>query len=187
MLVNPKNMSVTLEAAHGATISSTIQLMATFSGLDQIYLTGSIYDGISFGNTSANANKLDYYQEGTWTVTIVGTTTTGAATYTTRQGRYVRVGKYVFVTCEVEWTGGTGTGNLRIRGLPFTVLSTGVFSSVSIYSSNVASPAGTVLQGGFLNNSADIFLASVATGGGAAAALAYDAAGGLWVSGWYEV
>jgi hypothetical protein len=187
VLVNPKNMSVTLEAAHGATISATIQVMATFSGLDQIYLTGDVYDGISFGNTSANASKLDYYQEGTWTVTIVGTTTTGAATYPTSLGRYVRVGKYVFVTCEVEWTGGTGAGNLRIRGLPFTVLSTGVFSSASIYSSNVASPAGTVLQGGFLNNSVDIFLASVPTGGGAAAALAYDAAGGLWVSGWYEV
>ena len=186
---SPKNMSVTLEAVNnfGGGVAATIQAMATFSGLDQIYLRGDVYDGISFGNTSASASKLDYYQEGTWTVTIVGTTTTGAATYITPLGRYVRVGKYVFVTCEVEWTGGTGAGFLRIRGLPFTVLSTGVFSSAAIYSSNVASPAGTVLQGGFLNNSVDIFLASVPTGGGAAAALAYDAAGGLWVSGWYEV
>ena len=182
-----KSSRVRMIATHNSGGSAEIRAEGTSSGLDQIYLTGDVYDGISFGNNSANANKLDYYQEGTWTVTIVGTTTTGAATYPTSLGRYVRVGKYVFVTCEVEWTGGTGAGNLRIRGLPFTVLSTGVFSSASIYSSNVASPAGTVLQGGFLNNSADIFLASVPTGGGAAAALAYDAAGGLWVSGWYEV
>ena len=182
-----KSSRVRMIATHNSGGSAEIRAEGTSSGLDQIYLMGDVYDGISFGNASASANKLDYYQEGIWTVAIVGTTTTGAATYPSRQGTYVRVGKYVFVTCEVEWTGGTGSGNIRIRGLPFTVLSTGVFSSASIYSSNVASPAGTVLQGGFLNNSADIFLASVPTGGGAASALAYDAAGGLWVSGWYEV
>jgi hypothetical protein len=40
--------------------------------------TGGLYVG-----GSADANKLDDYEEGTWTPAVIGTTVAGTATYTT--------------------------------------------------------------------------------------------------------
>lgn len=181
------NTSVRLEARNTSGTEPYIMVMATSSQLPQIYLSGNLVGGISFQNTSSDATKLDYYLEGSWTPNVVGTTTTGTVTYSTRQGKYVRIGKIVWIAVEVEWTGGTGTGGLRIRNLPFTVLNGGAFTSCAVYHNNIALPANAVLQAGFLDNTTDIYFATVVTGGGAAAVLAYDAAGGLWVSGTYEV
>ena len=179
--------SVRLEARNTSGTEPYIMVMATSSQLPQIYLSGNLVGGISFQNTSSDATKLDYYLEGSWTPNVVGTTTTGTVTYSTRQGKYVRIGKIAWIAVEVEWTGGTGTGLLRIRNLPFTVLNGGAFTTCAVYHNNIALPANAVLQAGFLDNTTDIYFATVVTGGGAAAALAYDAAGGLWVSGTYEV
>lgn len=69
------------------------------------------------GDTSA----LDYYLEGTFTPTI---TLGGAAvgmTYGTQLGSYTRIGNRVMFDAYVVLTAkGSSTGELRIRGLPFT-------------------------------------------------------------------
>lgn len=65
-------------------------------------------------SASAGANDLDDYEEGTWTPAVGGN-----ATYTTQIGRYVKVGKFVWVwgklTINVLGTGSATT----ISGLPF--------------------------------------------------------------------
>lgn len=73
---------------------------------------------ISFPATavpSADANTLDDYEEGTWTVAVGGT-----ATYTTQVGSYNKWGRSVFVwgnlTINVLGTGSTSA----MSGLPFT-------------------------------------------------------------------
>ena len=71
-------------------------------------------------NASANANTLDDYEEGTFTPTAVGSTTAGTGTYGTRTGVYTKIGRFVHVYISIDWSAHTGTGNLRISGLPFS-------------------------------------------------------------------
>lgn len=79
--------------------------------------------GISFPAVQApstDANTLDDYEEGTFTPTVAGATTAGVGTYTTRTGRYTKIGRMVHFTLGVVWTAHTGTGATEITGLPFT-------------------------------------------------------------------
>ena len=81
-----------------------------------LYLSGGVY----LGGTGA-ANKLDSYEEGTWTPTIIGGTTS-----TTFSGRYTKIGRMVYANF---YSGGfaitNASGIASIGGLPFTVKSTG--------------------------------------------------------------
>ena len=82
--------------------------------------------GITFPATAVAAsdvNTLDDYEEGTWTpVYVAQTGTLGAITYANVQGVYTKIGKLVTVTggfyC-TAFAAGTGSGDLRINGLPF--------------------------------------------------------------------
>lgn len=71
-------------------------------------------------NPSTNVNTLDDYEEGTWTPTLGGSGGTSGQSYNARSGRYVKIGKLVFVVFDIQMgTKGTLTGNLEIQGLPF--------------------------------------------------------------------
>ena len=85
---------------------------ASFSG--SLIASGGVY----LGGTGA-ANKLDDYEEGTWTPT--GTNFTVSNVY---QARYTKIGRQVTVNAYITGTGGSG-GNANIQGLPFTVISSG--------------------------------------------------------------
>ncbi len=84
-----------------------------------IQTSGGIYVG-----GSAEANKLDDYEEGTWTPVIADASTGGnTGTATTAVGSYTKVGRQVTVNVRIDdldTTGMTGANNLFIRGLPFT-------------------------------------------------------------------
>ena len=79
--------------------------------------------GIAFPATqsaSTDANTLDDYEEGTFTPTIEGTTTAGTTTYSSRQGTYVKIGKYVHLQIFIVLAAAhTGTGGTKISGFPF--------------------------------------------------------------------
>jgi hypothetical protein len=87
--------------------------------------------GIQFqGNTGA-ANALNYYEEGSWTPILGGTSGGSYTASGINSGRYVRVGNQVTVNGNLNWSGGGPfTGNLAIFGLPFA--SSGVRSAGSI-------------------------------------------------------
>lgn len=72
-------------------------------------------------NASSNANTLDDYEEGTWTPTILGSSTAGTGqTYTTQVGSYEKVGRQVIARFFLSVSGlGTAAGNTLIGGLPF--------------------------------------------------------------------
>jgi hypothetical protein len=81
--------------------------------------------GITFPatkNPSSNANTLDDYEEGSFTPSIIGSTSAGTASYSNRDGRYTKIGRFVHVVITLVWTGHTGTGNMLVSGLPFSVL-----------------------------------------------------------------
>lgn len=78
-------------------------------------------NGIKLGNTAnSNTNVLDWYEKGTFTPIVVGSTTAGVGTYTVQNGRYIRVGSVVFITLYVGWSAHTGVGTMNIVGIPFT-------------------------------------------------------------------
>jgi len=76
--------------------------------------------GITFPATqsaSSNANTLDDYEEGTWTPTI-----TNASSYVMQVGRYVKIGKLVYINADIVCSfTNTGTTVQKIGGLPFTI------------------------------------------------------------------
>jgi hypothetical protein len=77
-------------------------------------------------NPSSNANTLDDYEEGTWTPVVRFGGNSAGQTYTSQTGRYVKIGRNVYVSCYVYMSNiGTSTGNLDVTGLPFSSEATG--------------------------------------------------------------
>ncbi len=79
--------------------------------------------GISFSPTSdttgMTSELLSDYEEGTFTPTITGWT----GTYSIQYGVYTKIGRQVFIHCEVQTTGGTGTFSANwpgVNNLPFS-------------------------------------------------------------------
>jgi hypothetical protein len=93
------------------------------SRFKDLYLSGGVY----LGGTGA-ANKLDDYEEGTWTPVMTGSTgSAGSASTTVYGARYTKVGNLVTVMCYIRWSDvGSYSGNAAISGLPFTSANDGV-------------------------------------------------------------
>jgi len=136
--------------------------------------------GIQFNGDTAAANALDDYEEGTFTPTVIGTSTAGTGTYSTQNGRYIKIGTLVFVEVAMEWSAHTGTGSMWFSGLPFTsgASSTGAGIIVGRIN-NIALTAGNYLSGYQINNSVNIALRQLPTGGGAEGSVALDTAGAI--------
>ena len=92
-----------------------------------------------------------------WTPTLVGSTTAGTYTYSTRAGLYLRIDDLVFVQCSIAISGITvaGTGNARITGLPYT--STADNTTVMATSANVNLTAGYSRLTAFISTT-DLFM-----------------------------
>ncbi len=84
-------------------------------------VTGGIEFPATFAN-NANANTLDDYEEGSWTPSFGATTTAPSLTYSTQNGRYIKIGRVVNVYFEIGVSGAAsaGSGYLTVAGLPFT-------------------------------------------------------------------
>ena len=103
-------------------VDNDISLGVSTHRFKDLYLSGGVY----LGGTAA-ANKLDDYEEGTWTPTFAGGTVTNS------YGNYVKVGNVVHV--EFGFSNGTITGTLTgdpsVSGLPFTSKANRTSGSVS--------------------------------------------------------
>lgn len=160
-------------------------------------LTGSTTQAFACSNlafpatqvSSADANTLDDYEEGTFSPTISGTTTAGTGTYTTQVGRYTKIGRIVYFTIKLGWSAHTGTGNMIVSGLPFTSNSTaGVNWICSAFSELLTWASGSVLKSVVLNNSTSISLYLIATSTGGVSILPMDTSvTSLIITGFYEV
>jgi hypothetical protein len=86
-----------------------------------LYLSGGAYLG-----GTGSANKLDDYEEGTWTPTLDNGAGDLNATNLAfnASGRYTKIGRVVYITGVVSSSGtvtGTSSSPVKITGLPFTV------------------------------------------------------------------
>ena len=126
----------------------------SFTG-DQTLSTGNLIQGTAAKGINFTANTgaagvtsqlLGWYEEGTWTPTVNGTTTAGTANYLVQNAYYTRVGRQVTANFFVRWDTGTGTGNIQVGGLPFTSKNvSGFYYSGSVSNVSVPFTAGNTV------------------------------------------
>ena len=153
------NLLLYAGSSERARIDSSGRLLV---GLTSANTSGSnfqVSSGVTFPATqsaSSDANTLDDYEEGTWTVGL--TPASGSFTSITwadQSGRYTKIGNTVTVWFTVYTnaiTVGTASGDLKISGLPFSVStdingnrSAGALSNVSAWAAgNMPETVGNI-------------------------------------------
>jgi len=184
------NFTQTLPAATG-----TVALLQTPSFATTIGVGGATPAASGAGITfpaikspSSDANTLDDYEEGTFTPVIEGTTTSGTASYSQNEGRYTKIGRLVFIETYVAYTSGTGTGSLRLGGLPFTAASANTYPGLTLsYFDGIPMLANNFPMLYINRNSTVALFYQCPTGGGTNNAISYDAGGAIQISGCYTV
>lgn len=127
--------------------------------------------GIQLPTTGGTPATLNWYEEGTWSPSIGGTSTNfTTVTYSKQIGVFTRIGRIVHIQCYVRWTNttGSGTGGLLIYGLPypsknttdvFATISCGEWSNIDITGAGIATSLGYEIspntQQGVLTGSGD--------------------------------
>jgi hypothetical protein len=130
---------------------------------------------------------LDDYEEGTFTPTAQGDATVGTASYSLQNGAYVKVGQMVHFEIYMSWTSGTGTGNMRIGGLPFTTANNSTYPGVALgYLADITLTANATPLALLLNSDTRIYFYQVPSGGGTNIQLPYDSGGTLIIAGTYQ-
>ena len=133
-----------LPSIEGGLSDGGVDLGISSQRFKDLYLSGGVY----LGGTAA-ANKLDDYEEGTWTPVAVNYT----GTFSNVRGSYVKIGKKVFIDLYCSTTNDSSTtATFSISGLPFASDSTvGAYSTFSTMSYN--NPNGTAIAGCQINPS----------------------------------
>ena len=144
-------------------------------------IQGTAAKGINFtANTPAagmTSQLLNWYEHGTFTPTVLGSTTAGTGVYSLQKGFYTRIGNLVTIKVGLAWSAHTGTGNLLFGGLPFNVPNDGVDAAMTIgYVGNLTLTALNVLTLIARINTATVAAYQYPTGGGAATTVPIDTA-----------
>jgi hypothetical protein len=105
----------------GSSNDGVVDLGADDGRWKDLYLSGGVYLG-----GTGSANKLDDYEEGTWTPGWIGSGTNPTITYGSRWGRYTKIGDMVHCVGYINHTSVSGgSGYAFIVDLPFTSSSMG--------------------------------------------------------------
>ena len=136
--IRPFNM------ASNAPIDNVVDLGISGTRFKDLYLSGGAY----LGGTGA-ANKLDDYEEGTWTPTIEGAGTGGSYTLSNLTAQYTKVGNLVTLKAQFGFSAASGgTSYARVHGLPFSYAAgAGVFGTFRAdnYNFQAADPVTVIL------------------------------------------
>jgi len=116
-------------------VDNTNDLGAASYRYKNIYLGGGAFIG-----GTATANKLDDYEEGTWSMVIKGSTgSTGSWAQAGVQASYTKIGRVVhFTGTGYVSNKGSYSGGLQVQGLPFASGNTNGNTAVSASSIPVA-------------------------------------------------
>ena len=102
---------------YGTTSNNTVDLGSTSRRFKDFYLDGGVY----LGGTGA-ANKLDDYEEGTWTLGLGGVGASLLSSGTSVHNVYTKIGRVVHLDGYVVFTSNSSEANvMQITGLPFTI------------------------------------------------------------------
>ncbi len=184
--------SVAISIGSGTTLgcfNSRIECTNTngISGSGTLNLSGVVFSGSGRGISVTTKNVTGFNLIGTWTPTVVGGTSAGTATYSSQVGRYYQIGAMVFISFQLIWTSGTGTGNLLIGGLPVNIISTSGARTVGTVQLGVSPPALSsdiqIVAAGDANQTQLFVQATSSTG--VVNSVVYAAAGSATGSMWY--
>jgi hypothetical protein len=116
----------------GTVLIGTTSSVPSFSAYPQVSGLGvGASAGSTAGITFDGTNFLNHFVDwSTWTPTVNGDVS-GTTTYTAQYGFYTRIGNIVFCQFQCSFSAATGTGNLTIGGLPFTVNSTSGYTALN--------------------------------------------------------
>lgn len=154
------------------------------------------------GNTSPNVQTMlaaadnaairtaigaAYTETGTFTPTVVGTSTAGTGTYSVQTGRYTRLGNQVVFTVRLAWSAHTGTGNIQINGLPLTSGANNR-ATCAVQFDGLTVGAGKQLSAFIGTSASSVAINACDVAGGALAAVALDTdVTELVITGSYEI
>lgn len=134
--------------------------------------------GIDFSATPGTGTSELFadYEEGTWTPTVFGSTSAGTATYTLQVGRYTKIGNTVVCHANLGISAHTGTGNVRLGGLPFTSanVSNIVYAGSIAELGNLTLTALNIATLYLAQNETAIYVIQYPVGGGASSGVAMD-------------
>jgi hypothetical protein len=147
---------------NGSVADGTVDLGYSAGRYNNLYLSGGVYLGGVVG-----ANKLEDYEEGTFTPAL--NASTGTITLNIAQGAYVKVGGLVHVILRIRINSISGaSGTVTLTGLPFLIAnkmgSTSYESWANVEWDGISTSAVSVPFVGIDGNSAcDIFINTAAT------------------------
>jgi hypothetical protein len=151
---------------NGADSDGSSDLGASNNRWKDAYLSGGVYLG-----GTGSANKLDDYEEGTWTPsTLVNGFTQSVTSYS--EAKYTKIGRTVHASCAISLSAsGYASGYSHIGGLPFTAVGTSVHGRYA---------SGSISGGG---NGGAVFVQS----GGVYLFRTFGvtSTSGAWSTGWY--
>ena len=137
----------------GVTTDNANDLGNTNQRYKDLYLGGGIYVG-----GQADANKLDDYEEGTWTPSVGGN-----ASYSAQRGVYRKIGALVIAPFQIQINSlGTGSNEV-IGGLPFTTSNDSALalqSGIVSYFANLAVAVGHIAFYASSNSTAFQFIST---------------------------
>lgn len=176
---------------HNFTLTISQVSHSAGSGANRIELVDANYlrGGLAFPApqiASSDVNTLDDYQEDNFatTVGIIGLSSAGSPTWVSRIATSTKVGNIVHVNMVLAWSAHTGTGNMRITGLPFA---SGSIGRVAIPIVCDGFTFGSGIPMAFLENSTDYLDLFLVASGSAVSAIAMDTAGTLYLNFSYRV
>jgi len=111
----------------GTSKDGDVTLGYSSSRFKDLYLSGGVFLG-----GAGSANKLDDYEEGTWTPTAAS----GCTGFTIRRASYTKIGRLVYLQAYLSGITGKDGNPAKIGGMPFT-------------------PATNVYSGGFMDTASD--------------------------------
>ena len=140
----------------GSTLAVTGDVDITSGSI--LFKTAS--EGIYLGVTSQTAsNFLDDYEEGTFTPTLVAAGGSGTISYGGQLGRYIKIGKNVYISIRLYTTGISSTsGNIHIAGLPYTAHAVNSAEASCGWGSGLNITAGYVVHGRVTNGGSVVWL-----------------------------
>ena len=134
-------MSGTLDVTGATTLAGQLNSVSILPSTDNASDLGStskrfqdlhLSGGVSFDEDpslvtgSVTGKTLDDYEEGTWTPYLASSGGTLSVTYSSRDGKYTKVGNIVHASFRLRVSANSGgTGEFRVWGLPFTPITAG--------------------------------------------------------------
>jgi len=110
---------------------ASIDIGTSGARFKDLYLSGGVYLG-----GTGSANKLDDYEEGSWTPVVTSASGT-LTTVTISEALYTKIGRFVTVHTKFVLTdAGTGSASLTVDGFPYVINSD--YSNGVVMGRNVA-------------------------------------------------